>query len=308
MAAREGETPLVFTTPDFRALARPGITLTRHVVAAFDCPAPTAAPRIEGITLHAMCAGAEILRIGGRQLRLDGSSFIVVDGTRVDASHYAGAGLLHPVTVGFRAGAVAACLAGAAGDDDGTAPSTEAGFLETLHDRRGDVAHHLSSIDRHAREQRGDPLWWEERITLLLGAALAADRSIRARAAAMPARKPATRRELLRRVTLAADYIRSMYEQPIALADIAAAARLSRFHLVRLFQRAYGVTPHAYLTQKRVAAALRLVARTELGLDDIAARSGFGSRSSLFRHLRREHGSGAAALRARQEETCSSSV
>ena len=113
--------------------------------------------------------------------------------------------------------------------------------------------------------------------------------------------KAATRHELLRRVLLAADFIWSNYEQAITLDDIAGAARLSRFHLVRLFRQVHGVTPHGYLIAKRLAVAERMLAGTQLDLNDIALRAGFGTRWSLFRHLRRRRGAGGDALRHRHE-------
>ena len=109
--------------------------------------------------------------------------------------------------------------------------------------------------------------------------------------------KKSTRDELLKRVNVAADFICSHYAAPITLTDIAAAAALSKFHLVRLFRQIHGASPHQFLTRKRLAAAGRLLDRPELSLDDVALLSGFGTRWSLFRQLRRTTGEGGAALR-----------
>jgi len=88
----------------------------------------------------------------------------------------------------------------------------------------------------------------------------------------------------------------SNYETRITLDDIAAAASLSKFHLVRLFRQVHGTTPHQYLVQKRLAAANRMLARPELELGEIAALTGFGSRWTLFQHLRRNTSAGARSL------------
>ena len=49
-------------------------------------------------------------------------------------------------------------------------------------------------------------------------------------------------------------------EMPVTLAELARMAGMSRFQLLRGFTRAVGVTPHAYLLQRRVRLARRLLA------------------------------------------------
>jgi AraC-like DNA-binding protein len=281
-------------------------------VVAGACLTTQRPPDFELPSLRTMQRGSEVLQLGGRRILIDRDAYILLERGADRSSHYAGddAGV-QPLTVRFAADAILDALAGPlASPPGGPACPQSIALLESLQPRDGAVALHLRALERGSMEQVDDELWWDERLVLLLQAALDAECALRQRERAMLGRKPTTRSELLRRVLYASDYIQSTYEQPISLHDIAAAAHLSRFHLVRLFRRAHGVTPHAYLTRKRVSVALRLMAQTTLGLDEIAARSGLGSRSSLFRHLRRQQGSGAAALRARprssqEQESCS---
>ena len=98
--------------------------------------------------------------------------------------------------------------------------------------------------------------------------------------------KPATRQQLLRRILLAADFITSRHDEPISLDEMARAASLSRFHFVRLFSLVHGETPHAFLRRKRTAVARRHLA-VGSACSEAASRAGFGSRSSLFRNLRK---------------------
>ncbi|WP_431104584.1 AraC family transcriptional regulator [Roseateles noduli] len=87
---------------------------------------------------------------------------------------------------------------------------------------------------------------------------------------------------------------------PVSLADLAREAGLSRFQFLRGFTRATGLPPHAYLVQRRLQHARRLIA---LGtpLADVAAASGFFDQSHLTRHFVRcfgiAPGAYAAALR-----------
>jgi AraC-like DNA-binding protein len=71
----------------------------------------------------------------------------------------------------------------------------------------------------------------------------------------------------------------------LGLDQLAAVAGLSRFHLIRAFQRRYGVTPFAYQRHQRIERA-RAALRTGASLADAAAGAGFADRSHLGRSFR----------------------
>jgi len=299
-AATAAALPLILATPAFAALHDPHDG-ARHAIVACDCAGSTIPPGFDRPSLRTMRRGAELLRFGARRLRLDEDAYLIANAGGDRSSAYAGgAGVVSPLLIVFgRAALAQSRLAPEAAADEADPATDAAGFLDTLQPHGGAVTQLLRQIERGVQLRVDDALWWDERIALLLAAVLDAEAALRRREGAVAALKPATRRELLRRVLIASDHIQSHYDQPLALHDIAAAAHLSAFHLVRLFQCVHGITPHAYLTRKRLGVALRLLAHTPLGLEEIAARTGLGTRSSLFRHLRRQQGSGAAALRAR---------
>lgn len=76
---------------------------------------------------------------------------------------------------------------------------------------------------------------------------------------------------------------------PLALADIAQAAGLSRYRLIRGFANRFGLTPYAYYMQRRVLEAQQLF-ETGLGPAQVAARCGFADQSHLTRHFKRTVG------------------
>ena len=92
-----------------------------------------------------------------------------------------------------------------------------------------------------------------------------------------------------RAVVRASEFIHDNYARGLRLADIAAAAHLSPFHLIRLFGKSTGVTPHQYLIQVRVNMARSLLsAGADAGsLADVAAAVGFADQSHLTRHFKR---------------------
>lgn len=92
---------------------------------------------------------------------------------------------------------------------------------------------------------------------------------------------------VLRRVR---ELVEERLDSPLTLADLAAAARLSRFHFARGFRASTGITPLQYVQQRRVARAKRLLAETGMPLIEIAIQSGFVSPEHFSNVFRRHEG------------------
>jgi AraC-like DNA-binding protein len=93
------------------------------------------------------------------------------------------------------------------------------------------------------------------------------------------------------------------YMEDLTLNQLAAAAGLSRFYFLRAFRREVGVTPHAYLTGRRIAAAKVLLDGPQ-ALSEVAVACGFYDQSHFTRSFKGctgvtpgqyRHGSRAAA-------------
>jgi AraC-like DNA-binding protein len=89
-----------------------------------------------------------------------------------------------------------------------------------------------------------------------------------------------------RAVRLARDYIESSFQDAVSLEQISSISNLSAFHLIRVFQREVGLSPHAYLTQVRVERARALILQGWT-LASAAAETGFTDQSHLTRHFKR---------------------
>jgi AraC-like DNA-binding protein len=74
--------------------------------------------------------------------------------------------------------------------------------------------------------------------------------------------------------------------ESIDLPVLATVAGLSLHHFARQFKQSAGVTPHHYLTQKRLQRAQEMLAQTDLPLSEIAYAAGFSDQSHLARHFR----------------------
>jgi transcriptional regulator of acetoin/glycerol metabolism/AraC-like DNA-binding protein len=87
----------------------------------------------------------------------------------------------------------------------------------------------------------------------------------------------------LRRVR---EHVEAHLSESMDLAMLAAVAGLSIHHFARGFKQSAGVTPHHYLTRKRVERAQDMLAHTDLSLSEIAYAVGFSDQSHLARHFR----------------------
>ena len=76
---------------------------------------------------------------------------------------------------------------------------------------------------------------------------------------------------------------------PHTLADLAQAAGMSRFQLVRGFAKVTGFTPHAYVVQRRLDEARHML-RNRMALSDTAAACGFADQSHFSRTFVQRYG------------------
>lgn len=100
-----------------------------------------------------------------------------------------------------------------------------------------------------------------------------------ARCAGAPSPSPAgTRRPCGRlpkwRLKRVVDYVAAHLDEPITLADMSAAAKLTRMHFAAQFRAATGLRPHDYLLQQRIARA-KVLLEEDLPIVQVALAVGF---------------------------------
>ena len=217
------------------------------------------------VVLRTMRAGAEL--VGAKSaLRLDADAYLV-----------AGGGLPYISTP--EPGAEPLAIELILPDDAATAE-----FLPALRSTLDPVGQRIAEIAAHRPRDAWIALRGND-AAALWASVEREERTLRARAFLIRCAKPATRDTLFRRLLLCADFIQSHYDQPLNVGVLAAVSNLSPFHFARLFALVMDETPHAFLVRKRLTVARRLLA-TGMGRADVAERTGFGCRSTLFRQLR----------------------
>jgi AraC family transcriptional regulator len=113
--------------------------------------------------------------------------------------------------------------------------------------------------------------------------------------ASEPRTRGALRKEVLKRLK---DYALAHIDEPIEVAALAKIAGSSPFHFSRVFTRSVGMTPHRYVVRLRLQRAIELIRDGQLGLAEVAARTGFADQSHLSRWVRRVHGVSLTKLAA----------
>jgi AraC family transcriptional regulator len=254
------------------------------------------------LSIKSVARGTETYFVDRRRVAVNDDSWLVLNESRTYGSAIDSPHDVASFSIFFRPGIgreVAGALARSAERalDDGGQFSAPIEFDEALRPLDTCVTPLLNSIQRDIRRGERDEHWLEERCQLLVARLVAAQRT---RCEPLPRQladmRPARRAELLRRLECAVDFMHASLHCDISLADIAAAAHLSRFHFLRLFQTVNHRTPVAYLRELRTRRALALLNNTALTGNEIAARVGM-SRIALWRSLRASRGVGTRALR-----------
>jgi AraC family transcriptional regulator len=133
-----------------------------------------------------------------------------------------------------------------------------------------------------------------------LGLALAAHLAGRYASGLAPAPTPAGAQALspgqTRRVR---EHVEAHLDRDLAMADLASVAGVGVSHFRALFGRTFGMPPHRYLVERRVARAQALIAADAAPLAEIALMAGFSHQSHLARWMRRLTGATPATLKRR---------
>ena len=142
--------------------------------------------------------------------------------------------------------------------------------------------------------------WLEEKLRKLLVAMLQTQGAVNQEKEQLPALRASTRDELWRRANRARDFLHAHLGSPIRLSEVAAAACLSPFHLLRTFQSAFRQTPHQYLQQCRLERAKFLLEKTRIPVTAICLDCGFTSLGSFSTLFQKSCGMSPRAWRARR--------
>ncbi|HLZ82741.1 MAG TPA: AraC family transcriptional regulator [Caulobacteraceae bacterium] len=92
-------------------------------------------------------------------------------------------------------------------------------------------------------------------------------------------------------------YVESNIGERLRIAELAAIVRLSEHYFARALKNTVGTPPHAYVTERRIRNARRLILETDLPLSQVALEVGLVDQPHLSRLFRRFFGGTPSACR-----------
>ena len=249
--------------------------------------------RIHTLSVHAAWGGTEICRVGGREIGVDDDNFLILNHGQIYSTSIRSLQPVESLAICFKPelaeqvyGEVSASIEQALARGDAPGERTP-DFMENLNPHENSVSPVLRFIRAHASRGVTDESWYDEQLVFLLARMQCHHRRLLEQVERIALIRPATRREVHRRISLATDFLHTNYSQDVDLSTLAKMAYLSKYHFLRLFTLVHGVTPRTYLQHKRIGVAIRLLESTRMTMSEVSASVGFAEESTLVRQMRR---------------------
>ena len=97
--------------------------------------------------------------------------------------------------------------------------------------------------------------------------------------------------------------IKTNYVHPIKMAEIAKEIHISEKYMYRLFLEKYKISPQRYLLKTRMEAAKKLLAQTDLGIQEVAASVGYASFPSFSKTFSAYFGQSPTAFKRKNAQS-----
>lgn len=168
--------------------------------------------------------------------------------------------------------------------NDGTEKQrTPFAFFNQLHRRDADFNKLINAILQSYSEEGLNRLRFEEQLTALLSYHLLQHRHILDTLHRLPPIRQTTRIELYKRLSRARDLLHASFTTDLSLDELSAEACLSKYHFLRLFRQAYGLSPHQYLQQLRLEKARFILSTSDMPVSALSDLLGFANSQSFSR-------------------------
>jgi len=240
------------------------------------------------LSLKCMCNGRALYKIDRAEFSVDDGGYLILNDGQPYSIEIASPTLVETFVLWFPTGWAEEVLrsstlpAESLLSEPATSDASNASFFEryTPNDETVSPKVHALRAAFKGKEAMDDE-WLEEKLRELLASMLWTQRAVQCETDNLPAVRASTREELWRRVNRARDFLHAHLGSPIALSDLATAACLSPFHLLRTFQAAFRQTPHQYLNRCRLDRAKFLLEKTRIPVTAICWDCGFTSLASF---------------------------
>lgn len=171
-------------------------------------------------------------------------------------------------------------------------------FFNQLHRRDAAFNNLVAAIRQSYTEEGFNRLLFEEQLTALLSYHLLQHRHILDTIHRLPSLRQTTRIELYKRLSRARDLLHSCFTADLSLDQLSTEACLSKYHFLRLFRQAYGLSPHQYLQQLRLEKAQSVLTTSNMPITDLSDLLGFANSQSFSRLFLQRTGHSPSQYRA----------
>lgn len=107
---------------------------------------------------------------------------------------------------------------------------------------------------------------------------------------AIPSIKPATRKDLYRKLRHGREFIDYHFAHSLSIKIIAQEACMSEYHFFRLFKAVFGLSPNQYIIRKRLEYGLSILKQDRLSVSTAATESGFSDIHTFSKAFKRHYG------------------
>ncbi len=163
-------------------------------------------------------------------------------------------------------------------------------FIEETQPHDSYVSPHLLSLHRALSKGVLSRTFAEELMGRILSGLLQRDHRMMAEVERIPRLRRSTREEIFRRIQRAREFIEAAYADIRSLSEVARVACMSYSHFHRFFSAFYQLTPHRYLTERRLGVALRELRRDRFSITALSYEVGFENVNSFAALFRRRFG------------------
>jgi AraC family transcriptional regulator len=101
------------------------------------------------------------------------------------------------------------------------------------------------------------------------------------------------------RIARVIELMSSRFSEPLTLGQLAAEACISKYHFVNIFRRKVGQTPHRFLQEIRLEAAVRMLLTSDLSVAQVGLACGFARASHFSSAFKLKYDVTPTAFRAR---------
>jgi AraC family transcriptional regulator len=199
-------------------------------------------------------------------------------------------------TINFTPQNIAEVFSGISGDADAQLDEPfrhcggSPGFVEKLYPHDDIFSSRLATLKNAVEKKDADPSFLMELLYLLLGDMILLYNKTSKAIDQLSAKKRATREELYKRLHTVKDHMDSGYQAEISLHELSEIGLMNSFYLLREFKKAFRVTPHQYITQRRLEEASALLLLEDIPVTRIKERVGFADDSSFCRLFKKKYG------------------